>query len=218
MRPVAVADPSRSARRGVGLFWAVSAALLLASAVGWRFNSAVAAPFGSRPGAAEVLAAPLQRSSNDKLPERLDPEERTAIEVFRRNSPSVVNITNLGVQRDRFSMDLTEIPQGTGSGFLWDDQGHVVTNFHVIQGAEALRVAFDSGQVFEAQVVGYSADHDLAVLRLRHAPTEGMRGLALGSSKDLLVGQSVYAIGNPFGLDQTLTTGRSEERRVGKEC
>jgi 2-alkenal reductase len=99
-----------------------------------------------------------------------------------------------------------QVRQGAGSGFLWDRHGHVVTNFHVIQGAQRIQVRLDTGDAIEATYVGGSQDYDLAVLRLRSKPAE-IQPIPVGSSSDLKVGQSVFAIGNPFGLSRTLTTG-----------
>lgn len=136
----------------------------------------------------------------------LEPAEQTHIRVFKKVSPSVVHITTLARSRDFFSMNITEQPQGTGSGFIWDDSGHVVTNFHVIQGANAATVTLSDQSTYPAKLVGVFPDRDLAVLRI-DAPKDKLTAIAIGSSGDLQVGQAVYAIGNPFGLDQTLTTG-----------
>src|SRR5262249_52765557 len=105
-----------------------------------------------------------------------------------------------------FSLDVMQVPRGTGTGFLWDDKGHVVTNFHVIQGGSGAQVTLADQSTWKAALVGAFPDRDLAVLRI-DAPREKIRPISLGTSKDLQVGQKVYAIGNPFGLDQTLTTG-----------
>ncbi len=134
------------------------------------------------------------------------PDERSTIGLFRQASPAVVNITAIGVQRDLFTLNLYQIPQGTGSGFVWDTKGNIITNFHVIQNAAAARVTLGDQSDWKAQVVGVAADKDLAVLRI-DAPPNRLRPIPLGSSKELQVGQSVFAIGNPFGLDQSLTTG-----------
>ena len=136
----------------------------------------------------------------------LNAEERATIALFRQASPSVVYITTLARQRDFFSLNIAEIPQGSGSGFIWNQDGHVITNFHVIQGASGAKVTLADHSVWDAQLVGVAPDHDLAVLYIR-APKNQLRPLAIGTSADLEVGQSVFAIGNPFGLDQTLTTG-----------
>jgi S1-C subfamily serine protease len=134
------------------------------------------------------------------------PEEQTAIAIFEQAKPSVLYITTLVYQRDLFSFNVFEIPQGTGSGFIWDEDGHVVTNFHVIYQAENIQVTLSDQSKWKAELVGEAPDKDLAVLKIR-APKDKLRPILLGTSSDLKVGQSVYAIGNPFGLDLTLTTG-----------
>lgn len=133
-------------------------------------------------------------------------DEQATIELFRQTSPSVAYITSLTLQRDFFSLNLFEIPQGAGSGFIWDQNGHIITNFHVIQDASGARVTLADQSVWDARLVGVAPDQDLAVLYIPAAKNR-LRPLAIGTSNDLLVGQKVFAIGNPFGLDQTLTTG-----------
>ncbi len=132
--------------------------------------------------------------------------ERATIELFRQTSPSVVYITTVAIRRDIFNLNVMEIPQGSGSGFLWDQDGHVITNFHVIQEASSAKVTLADQSVWDAKLVGVAPDKDLAVLHI-DAPRKRLKPLALGTSHDLLVGQYVLAIGNPFGLDYTLTTG-----------
>jgi S1-C subfamily serine protease len=133
-------------------------------------------------------------------------EERATISLFERASPSVVYVTSLARQRDFFSMNVQEIPQGSGSGFIWDRQGHVVTNFHVVQPGNQWQVTLSDQSNWDAELVGYAPEKDLAVLRIK-APQNRLTPLPLGNSDNLRVGQAVFAIGNPFGLDQTLTTG-----------
>jgi len=133
-------------------------------------------------------------------------EEKSTIALFKQASPSVVNITSIGIERDMFTLNQYQIPQGTGSGVIWDNTGNVITNFHVIQDADAAQVTLADQSTFKARVVGVALDKDLAVLRI-DAPAAKLQAIPLGTSKDLQVGQSVFAIGNPFGLDQTLTTG-----------
>jgi 2-alkenal reductase len=130
--------------------------------------------------------------------------EKATIEIFNRTSPSVVYIFTENAVRGFFGT--SEIRQGAGSGFLWDQDGHVVTNFHVVQGAERINVRLDTGEALVATYVGGSQDHDLAVVRLRSRPTH-IQPIPVGTSGDLQVGQAVFAIGNPFGLSRTLTTG-----------
>ncbi|MGH7202097.1 MAG: S1C family serine protease [Planctomycetaceae bacterium] len=132
--------------------------------------------------------------------------EQEQIELFRAASPSVVHITSLNVGRDRFSLNVLEIPRGTGSGIVWDEQGNIVTNLHVIRGAQVARVSLSDNSSFEARLVGYDAESDIAVLKI-DASEEQLRPIPIGQSSELQVGQRVFAIGNPFGLDQTLTTG-----------
>ena len=135
----------------------------------------------------------------------LSAAEQETIALFRRASPSVVFVTSKGRYRDFWTADVTEVPQGSGTGFVWDDAGHIVTNFHVIAEASAVEVTLDDQTSLSADVVGVAPDKDLAVLRVRNGAR--LRPLEVGTSSDLLVGQSVYAIGNPFGLDHSLTTG-----------
>jgi S1-C subfamily serine protease len=135
-------------------------------------------------------------------------DEQATIELFKEASPSVVFITT--APRMDFWTRGQDVPQGTGSGFIWDDAGHIVTNFHVVQAvltsnAQAT-VTLSDHTTYNAQLVGVSPDNDLAVIRIR-APKEKLPPIRVGTSGDLQVGQKVFAIGDPFGLDQTLTTG-----------
>jgi S1-C subfamily serine protease len=133
-------------------------------------------------------------------------DETSTIALFSNASPSVVHVTSLKLRRSRLSLNITEIPQGTGSGFIWDKEGHIVTNFHVIKDGGGAEVTLHDNTVWKARIVGRAPDKDLAILKIE-APAETLSPLALGSSSNLQVGQKVFAIGNPFGLDQTLTTG-----------
>jgi len=133
-------------------------------------------------------------------------DERNTIELFRAASPSVVYITNIELRRNLFSLNVYEIPKGTGSGFVWDREGRIVTNFHVIEDASSVEVTLADHSSWKAVLVGIAPDKDLAVLQIK-APSEQLHPLAIGESHGLLVGQKVFAIGNPFGLDQTLTAG-----------
>jgi S1-C subfamily serine protease len=159
-----------------------------------------------------VLWACQVKSSTEAAPRSvaargpLDSDEQNNIAVFKAVSPSVVNITTLANARDAFSLNVQQVPRGTGTGFVWDERGYIVTNFHVVQEASGARVTLADQSSYRAQLVGVFPDRDLAVLKI-DAPKDKLPPLALGSSKDLVVGQKVYAIGNPFGLDQTLTTG-----------
>ncbi|HUQ07218.1 MAG TPA: trypsin-like peptidase domain-containing protein [Kofleriaceae bacterium] len=136
----------------------------------------------------------------------LGADEKARIAVFESASPSVVHITNIAVRRNEFTMDITEIPRGTGSGFVWDEQGHIVTNYHVVADAQTARVTLADGTTYDGKVLGAAPDKDIAVVKI-DAPPSKLKKIAIGDSSELRVGQSVLAIGNPFGLDQTLTTG-----------
>ncbi len=133
-------------------------------------------------------------------------EERTTIQIFQQTSPSVVFITTLSRFVNPWTRNIMEAPQGTGSGFIWDESGHVVTNYHVIERAEAAHVRLNDQRSYKAALVGASPEHDLAVLRIS-VPFNKPVPVPIGTSGDLQVGQKVFAIGNPFGLDYTLTTG-----------
>ncbi|MFH7326188.1 S1C family serine protease [Desulfurivibrio sp. C05AmB] len=132
--------------------------------------------------------------------------EKTAIEIFSAASPAVLFITTIELRRSLFSLNIYELPRGTGSGFIWDQDGHVVTNYHVIEDANRVEVTLADQSSWSGRVVGVAPDKDLAVLKI-DAPAERLTSLRIGTSSDLLVGQQVFAIGNPFGLDQTMTSG-----------
>ena len=157
----------------------------------------------SRPPEAESL--PLAQGRPAAARADLDPEERHTIGLFKDAQRSVAFITTRVEQVDYWTRNVSEVPAGSGSGFVWDDRGHVVTNFHVVQDADSAQVTIGDAE-YEATIVGFSRDQDLAVLRIQAAPGK-LVPLRVGTSADLLVGQKVYAIGNPFGLDFTLTTG-----------
>lgn len=133
-------------------------------------------------------------------------DEKSTIELFENSRDSVVFITTRQRVMDAWTRNIFSVPSGTGSGFIWDDNGHIITNLHVIKGASEATVRLADGRDYKASLVGASPAHDIAVLKIgigfqRPAP------VPLGSSHDLKVGQKVFAIGNPFGLDWTLTTG-----------
>jgi len=139
-------------------------------------------------------------------PAELSPDERSTMAVFERATKSVVFIANTAVRRDPWSFDLFEVPQGSGSGFIWNKQGHLVTNFHVVYGATSITVTLADRTEHKAKIVGADPDHDLAVLQIQ-SQEDSLSPVTIGTSHDLRVGQKVLAIGNPFGLDHTLTTG-----------
>lgn len=133
-------------------------------------------------------------------------DEANSTEIFRKASPAVVFVTNKALRRDMFSLNVHEIPRGSGSGFVWDPSGLIVTNYHVIAGAHRLTVTLQDQSEFDAEVIGVAPEKDLAVLRIENPPA-GLTRLPVGDSSELSVGRKVLAIGNPFGLDTTLTTG-----------
>jgi len=147
-------------------------------------------------------------------PFELKPEEKRIVDIFREASPSVVFISSNVLVRSYFSRSVDEMPYGAGSGFIWDKQGHVVTNFHVVRDyvqregrGMTLTVTMDDQSKYKVEeVVGVYVDKELAVLRIA-APPEKLHPIHLGTSRTLLVGQTTLAIGNPFGLDRTLTVG-----------
>jgi len=136
----------------------------------------------------------------------LAPDEKATIELFERSRDSVVFISTRQAVVDFWSRNVMSVPRGTGSGFIWDDAGHVVTNFHVIRGASEASVKLVDGRSFKASLAGASPEHDIAVLKIGIG-FKGPRPVPIGSSADLKVGQRVYALGNPFGLDWSLTSG-----------
>jgi len=137
---------------------------------------------------------------------RVTSVEEATIKLFEESAPSVAFITTSTLRKDYWTRDVTEIPAGSGSAFIWDYDGHIVTNFHVIKDASKAVVTLADQSSYEAELVGYEPRKDIAVLKI-DAPVSVLRPIPVGTSSDLKVGQSVYAIGNPFGLDQSLTTG-----------
>ncbi|RUM43658.1 MAG: 2-alkenal reductase [Hydrogenimonas sp.] len=133
-------------------------------------------------------------------------DEKTTIELFERTKDSVVYIATSKAVIDPWTRNIYTIPRGTGSGFVWDEFGHIVTNYHVIEGASEARVQLSDGRDYRAVLIGASPSHDLAVLRI-NVPIKRPHPVMIGTSHDLKVGQKAFAIGNPFGLDWTLTTG-----------
>ena len=136
----------------------------------------------------------------------LTPDEKNNIKVFRRTNKSVVNVTNSKIRRDVFSLNIYEIPAGSGTGFVWDKNGFIVTNNHVIAGASKIEITLYDHSTWNAEVVGTTPNKDLAVLKIA-APKEILFPITPGDSSKLMVGRKVLAIGNPFGLDTTLTIG-----------
>ncbi len=139
-------------------------------------------------------------------PTDLLPVETKTIEIYRKAVPSTVNVSNIKVARNMFHGEV-EVPQGAGSGFVYDVDGHIITNYHVVQGGTSFVVTFHNDpKQYKAKIVGVAPEKDVAVLKLEDRPTK-LSPVTFGSSKDLLVGQNSIAIGSPFGLDYTMTTG-----------
>ena len=170
--------------------------LLLASAILGAWSCAQGGPETS----------PAARPRDVAAPADLGADELSTIQVFQTASKSVVFITTSALRRDFWSLNVFEVPQGSGSGFIWDRDGNIVTNFHVIAGASRITVVTADRAEYKAKVVGADPDHDLAVLRIA-APETDLAPVAVGSSRGLKVGQKTLAIGNPFGLDHSLSTG-----------
>lgn len=156
--------------------------------------------------AAPLLSAPAPPVEPPSENFRIE-DEKNSIQVFRSIAPSTVFVTQLRTVYNRWSGTTNEVPAGSGSGFIWDRAGHVVTNFHVIDGAQQLMVTLHDHRTFEAEVVGSDPRKDIAVLQLRKSPKDLSPIPTRERTIPLEVGQKTLAIGNPFGLDQTLTTG-----------
>jgi len=172
---------------------------------GFLVGGIIVACQAAAPPALPPASAAATESPDAPLPEGLSPEERRDISVFRHASASVVYITNYTRQIDFFSFDAVETPRGTGSGFVWDKDGHIVTNFHVIEDGTKFSITLGDTE-YDATFVGGAPDKDIAVLKI-DAPADKLVPLTVGRSSDLIVGQRVLAVGNPFGFDHTLTTG-----------
>lgn len=167
--------------------------------------AAVLDDWGKPLGRTYVGPEVLPRSVNARRFE-LGTDEQTTIKIFEQAARSVVFIANTTIRRGSWTLNLFEVPQGSGSGVVWNEHGHIVTNFHVIYGADSITVTLADRIQYRARVVGFDPDHDIAVLQI-HSPAELLTPIPVGSSRELRVGQKVLAIGNPFGLDHSLTTG-----------
>ena len=151
-------------------------------------------------------ADPVDAVAPAPVPAALETAEQRTIELFERASPSVCNITSIALRRRAFSLRADAVPRGAGTCFIWDTAGHAVTNYHVVRGGNRFVISFADQSAYEASLVGVAPEKDLAVL-LVDAPRRRLTPIPVGRSRGLRVGQSVFAIGNPFGLDNTLTTG-----------
>ena len=157
-----------------------------------------------------ILACPCDTANANADPDYLTfatNDEANTTEIFQKASPAVVFVTSSELRRQRFTRNIMEIPRGAGSGFIWNaTAGLVVTNYHVVAGADRLTITMQDEETFQAEVVGYAPERDLAVLRMIDPPAS-LTALPLGDSSELSVGRKVLAIGNPFGLDTSLTVG-----------
>lgn len=153
---------------------------------------------------AEIEAAPSAQARAVTPRGPLLPHEAALVKMFQDAAPSVVYLSTQVVQPSGWRG--AQVSEGAGSGFVWDEQGHIVTNHHVVDGAQRVFVRLEGGEMLEARIVGRAPEYDLAVVRLAQVP-RSLKPIPLGSSRDLRIGQSVYAIGNPFGLQRTLTQG-----------
>lgn len=177
--------------------WMVAALLIVIAALLYRYATPILSELHN-PNAGRRAVTPRGELSDI---------EKTQIEIFNAASPSVVHITTAEL-RFLSNYDVTEIPRGTGTGLIWSADGYVVTNAHVVQIQQAKRwyVTLADNTTHEARVVGVEPRYDMAVLKI-DAGRRKLQTMPIGTSADLQVGQNVYAIGSPFGLDQTLTTG-----------
>lgn len=190
--------PSPQPRRGPGFVgrWLLVTASIAALMVLWHALPLVESWWAPRDGTPRTVTPRGDLAA----------DEQATIELFEKSRDSVVYISTAQRVLDVWTRNVFTVPRGTGSGFIWDDAGHVVTNFHVIEGASQATVKLADGRDYPAALVGASPAHDIAVLRIgvgfKRPPP-----VPIGTSHDLKVGQKVFAIGNPFGLDWTLTTG-----------
>jgi S1-C subfamily serine protease len=166
-------------------------ALLLGGLVYW---------FWPHHQAAQAQSRPVSPGGN------LSELEKSTIDLFNAAAPSVVHVTNLAVTRTSLGASVQRVERGLGSGFVWDQQGHVVTNYHVVEGANAIQVVFRDGTSYDSTDIKTYPDKDIAVVTI-NAPSSKLVPIPIGESSKLQVGQSAFAIGNPYGLDHTLTTG-----------
>lgn len=199
----------KNARLFILIFLLTAAAFFAGTA--WKINDQNA---GARVNVKDLQVEQVTTFTEEKVaPTRnnepirgLGDAEKATISLFEKATPSVVFITTSDVRRDYFTRSLREYKSGSGSGFIWDYNGHIITNYHVIKGADKAMITLSDQTSYPAKLVGIAPSKDLAVLKI-DAPSEKLRPLRTGNSYNLRVGQSVFAIGNPFGLDQTLTTG-----------
>ncbi|TWU09166.1 putative periplasmic serine endoprotease DegP-like precursor [Symmachiella macrocystis] len=188
--------PRRAPIQADGVSWPFLILVVLALFAIWRFSGT---------GASSILNP--DASARAVTPRGdLAADEKTTIEIFQKVAPSVVHITAVDQVTNPLAADPVEVPSGIGSGLVWSDDGYIVTNFHVISQAKGVVVTLGDGTVLKAKLVGKAPDQDLAVLKV-DAPASQLVPIPIGESSNLMVGQKVFAIGNPFGFDHSLSTG-----------
>ncbi|MDP4711599.1 MAG: trypsin-like peptidase domain-containing protein [Saprospiraceae bacterium] len=189
------------------IFWFLLLCMGFLAGVAWTSRANPDGVAETEDGKANLVSMETtMESANSPESETLTPSELATINLFQESAPSVCYITTTNRSYNFWTGDYAEVPSGNGSGFIWDRKGHIVTNYHVIQNSSSAQVTLADQSTFQATVVGTAPEKDLAVLRIE-APAGSLRPIPVGASNNLRVGQSVFAIGNPFGLDQTLTTG-----------
>ncbi|HUG90561.1 MAG TPA: trypsin-like peptidase domain-containing protein [Planctomycetaceae bacterium] len=195
-RPVETRRAAAAESNGGASGWLVGLLVVLVGVLVWRMLT-------GGPG-------PLHDADAERRPAAprgdFRPEEQAQIQLYRDAVPSVVHVTSALLAQHRLSRDVFEIPRGAGSGFIWNDQGHIVTNNHVIEGAHSAHVTLQDGSSLPARLVGRDRNNDIAVLKI-DAPADTLRPIPVGTSADLQIGQNVFAIGDPFGFSATLTKG-----------
>lgn len=174
------------------VFWLCVLLLILLSMRWFERDAAT----GLDPKAQPMPVAPVGKRSMD---------EETNIQIYERTSSSVVQVTSLTQETDSFSLNVERVPKGVGSGFVWDKDGHIVTNYHVVDGADGVRVTLADHSTYDARQIWADPEQDIAVVWI--VPKGPLHPVVVGTSHDLKVGQVVYSLGDPFGLDQTMTTG-----------
>lgn len=203
---------SRLFQQGTALLVLSASALFAGQSFHWAnsagFESGATTKANASDDDRDTVTSELTSEISRAAFEQLDAEEQINVQLFQKASPSVCYITtkNAVIQRRQTSTRLLEVPLGAGSGFVWDADGHVVTNYHVIREANRATVTLSDGQEYQAELVGAAPEFDIAVLKI-NPRGKSFTPLEVGSSDHLRVGQKVFAIGNPFGFDNTLTTG-----------
>lgn len=190
------------------IFWLLLISIGFMAGAAWTSRATPEVVAEAEEGKANLVSMDTSAEERSAMQEseKLTPSELATINLFQESAPSVCYITTTNRSYNFWTGDYAEVPSGNGSGFIWDRKGHIVTNYHVIQNSSSAQVTLADQSTYQATVVGTAPEKDLAVLRIE-VPAGSLRPIPVGASDNLRVGQSVFAIGNPFGLDQTLTTG-----------